>query len=387
MKHKVYQELIRIINSVMGGTPLDAEGFDWDAIDDLAIRHRLCGMVYEAAKFRTDIPEDALLHIRNHFFTAAGQQKRQEHYAEELDRVFREKEIPYAALRGARMRKLYPRPTYRLSGDLNFFVHPEHREDVADILLGYGFRRSVTEEQGDHYILDHVEIHIHTFLRVRLQGMEDYYANVWDRLVTEDGILYDMTPEDFYIYEMALLQRNFISNGVGIRSVVDIAVLRHAFPNLDRAYVDGEFKKIGISRFASSMEALTDAWFADAPSDDDLLLLGKYIAGFGTPEYAELMYASENMDLSAREQRKHRTRKVILPRRVMRMKYPCLRKYPALMPLFWFARIFTVPFGPKNAELQEIESATVRRRVEDLALRLRAIAGLDEKPGEYLEES
>jgi hypothetical protein len=187
MKRKVYQELIDVINAVLAGR--DAEPMeDWEAINELAKRHRLCGFVYEAVKFRKDLPEETLRRIRNHFFMAAGQQSRQEHYATELSNALRAKGIPYAPLKGICLRRHYPKPTLRMSGDVNFLVSPEHREEVASILLGYGFRRDEQTPHSDHYILDHVEMRIHTNLRVRDEGMQDYFANPRERMQSEDGL-------------------------------------------------------------------------------------------------------------------------------------------------------------------------------------------------------
>jgi hypothetical protein len=383
MKRKVYQELIDVINAVLAGR--DAEPMeDWEAINELAKRHRLCGFVYEAVKFRKDLPEETLRRIRNHFFMAAGQQSRQEHYATELANALRAKGIPYAPLKGICLRRHYPKPTLRMSGDVNFLISPEHREEVASILLGYGFRRDEQTSHSDHYILDHVEMRIHTNLRVRDEGMQDYFANPRERMQSEDGIEFYLTPEDLYILLMGTLRIEFRTEGVGIRSVLDVAILRRTYPDMDRAALNTEFAKIGILGFAESIERLADVWFGDAEGDDDTLLLGKYIAGFGTPEYAELMYASETAEQSAREKRKIRTRKILLPYRVMKMRYPVLRKWGILLPVFWVGRMFAIFFSPKQAESQEEEIHTLRRRAEELAARLRVIAALDEQPGDRL---
>lgn len=383
MKRKVYQELIDVINAVLAGRDSEPRE-DWESVHEIAKRHRLCGFVYEAVKFRKDIPEETLRRIRNHFFMAAGQQSRQEHYATELANALRAKGIPYAPLKGILLRRHYPKPTLRMSGDVNFLVSPEHREEVAAILLGYGFRRDERTEHSDHYILDHVEMRIHTNLQVREEGMTDYFANPRERMQSEDGIEYRLSIQDLYILLMATLRIEFRTEGVGIRSVLDVAILRRAHPEMDREALTTEFAKIGILGFVESIERLADVWFGDVEGDDDTLLLGKYIAGFGTPEYAELMYASETAEQSAREKRKIRTRKILLPYRVMKMRYPVLRKWGILLPAFWVGRMFAIFFSQKHAESQEEEIHTLRRRAEELAARLRVIAALDEQPGDRL---
>ena len=383
MKRKIYQELIDIINAVLVGEDADAME-DWESIYELAKRHRLCGFVYEAVKFRKDVPEETLRRIRNHFFMAAGQQSRQEHYYAELSNALRARGIPFSPLKGICLRRHYPKPTLRMSGDVNVLVSPEHREEVASILLGYGFRRDEQTPVSDHYILDHVEIRVHTHLQVRQEGMLDYFGNMTDRLKSEDGIEYSLSPEDLYLLLMATLRIEFRTEGVGIRSVLDVATLRKAYPDMDREYLVTEFAKIGILGFVESIERLADVWFGDMPVDDDTLLLGKYIAGFGTPEYAELMYASETAEQSAIEKKKIRTRKIFLPYRVMKMRYPVLRKWGILLPAFWVGRMFAIAFSPKQAESQEEEIHTLRRRAEELAARLRTIAALDEQPGDRL---
>jgi hypothetical protein len=214
--------------------------------------------------------------------------------------------------------------------------------------------------------------------------MNDYFANIHERMVSEDGIRYQLTPEDLYILLISTMQMEFRGEGVGIRSVLDVAILRRALPNLNWEAISLEFAKIGILGFAESVERLANVWFGDGVADDDTLLLGKYIAGFGTPEYAELMYASATAEQSAREKRKIRTKRIFLPRRIMKMRYPVLRKWGILLPAFWVGRMFVIAFSPKQAESQEEEIHTIRRRAEELAARLRVIAALDEQPGDRL---
>ncbi len=383
MKRKVYQELIDIINCVLSEKEVhDIQ--DWWEINELAKRHRLCGFVYEAIKFREDVDGEELRRIRNKYFASAGQQMRQEHYATELFSALRAKGIPYAPLRGYAMRKLYAKGTLRMSDNVDVLCRPEHREEVAGILLSYGFRREVPGETEDHYILDHVTFHIYTNLKMYHDSVEQYYRDVWDKMVTQDGVEYAFRPEDFYVYQMTAMEQQFAVGGVGIRSVTDLAILKKTYPDLDWEYIRHELAVIGVLGFSESMEKLADVWFFGGQIDDDTLLLGKFIAGFGTPEYAELMYAAETAERSERDKQKYRTRRFFLPYRVMKMRYPVLRKCGFLLPAFWVGRVFSIAFSPRQAKNQELEADTLRRRAEELANRLRVIAALDEEPGERL---
>ncbi len=383
-KVKVYQELIQIIRGVLSDHYV-TEDYDWEAINDLAKRHRICGFVYETVKFKDDVSGEVLRRIRNHYYAAAGRQSRHEHYAAELFSALRKKEIPYAPLKGISLRRWYPKSTLRMSGDLDVLCRPEHRDEIFSILLGYGFRRTMQSDLGDHYVLDHVEIHIHFSLRVRQDELTGYYDKIWERMVTDDGLEHHLTPEDEYVYLLSNMHTHFAMDGVGIRSILDIHMMQVGCPDMNRDYVVNEFRKIGIYGFSCAMEKLAEVWFGDTPTDDDTILLGKFIAGFGTPDYAELMYASGMAEQSARDKQKYRTRRFFVPSRVMKKRYPILRKWTFLLPAFWVGRALSVVFVSKKAREEEVD--TIQRRADEMAFRIRQAAHLDEVPGEWLSSS
>jgi len=378
MKRKVYTELIAVINAVHAGVPV--EGIDdWREITELAKRNGLISYVYEGTKGNRSVDARLMQMIRNCYFTGIGLQTRQEHYAGELFGELKRRGIRYLPLRGYVLRRLYPSPGLRLSGNLDLFCREESLPEVEEILHGYGFVRTMAQAGRYRYELDRVSILIRTRLTVRpdVEGETD----VWEkRLVDVDGIEYRFTPEDGYLYQIGQMYSQMTDDGIGIRSLLDLEQVLRAYPDRDGAYIDTQLRRLGLLTFARSMEKLAGIWYRGLPTDDDALLLGKYVAAFHSPEAAELQYVSENATRSKRERRRYKNRLVFLPYRVMKREYPVLRRAAVLLPLFWLFRLFRVVFLRGSAEQSDAAYRVASRRTREMAARIQRITGLDEEP-------
>lgn len=360
-KRQKYLELIGVIRHVLAEEPLPSH-LHWDDVIGLAAAHRLLGFVYRSAVGNDAVPAEVLERVEAAYFAAVGAQVRRDHYATELFAALKEREIPYMPIKGYCLREMYPERNWRMAQDVDIFVAGEARETIGDILTPLGFHRE-TGDTSDTYTLDRVEIRIHTEIPEE-DVMKAEGETLRDSLVTEDGILYRFTPAAQYAALLSRMHRSFGSgDGIGIRSVLDLYMCRAHLSESELSAVHDFCGARGIGQFVTAMEALADVWFGDGESTNDLMLLGSYIASFGT--VVGIADAQET-------KRTGRLRRMFPRYASMKRKYPVLKYLPFLLPFFWVGRWFLLPFSKKAAESV---TATEERREKMLA-RVREILGL-----------
>ena len=172
---------------------------------------------------------------------------------------------------------------------------------------------------------------------------EDYYEDVWEKAVPRDGYeyIYQMRPEELYIYTMIHLLEHFQNGGIGIRFIMDIYVLSKQ-GNINREYVLKVFQTLDISKFAFYIEQLAENWFGkDAmPLDEEINAileeLGDFIIQNGT--YGSSSHA-QNVVVE-REGRIGYMKRMAFPNyNSMQTLYPWLVGKAYLLPFAWGIRI------------------------------------------------
>ncbi len=335
--------VLDIIRGVLLGEPLP-ESVDWQTVAMVLKQHHMEGFLYHAARGRADVPKEVLQKAQNIYFATMGQQIQQTHYASLIFEGLKEAGIPYMPMKGTCLRPLYPYPELRLSCDVDFLFPPQHRERVREILEGLSFRLDGQWFHHDMYSLGAVTVEPHFGLCDRDPVGEAYYAHVWDRLKTDDGILYYFTVEEFYIFLLYHAYKHMCEGGAGIRSVLDLWIFNRAHPSMDRDAVSLGCEKLGMTKFLSAIERLMGVWFDGNPSDEDSEVLSSYIfegGAYGTTLQGAEMHAVRELsnNTSAGKARwQHLLGRFLLPYPKMRLRYPCLKKLPFLLPLFWVIR-------------------------------------------------
>jgi hypothetical protein len=383
MAEATYKPFLALVRSVMDGTPMP-EQVDWKQMYLLAMNHGMIGILRAAASERDDLSERGKRYIEERYLIALARRMEQERAAEELFSALREHGIRYMPLKGYLMRRLYPSPDLRQSGDLDVFYDSGRRKELPAIMeqMGYTFVASCAHHA--EYQRGTVLVEMHHALTVQTPRAEAYYADIWSRLLSEDGVEYRFSDEDAYIYMMLHTLKHFaIEGGTGIRSVLDIAVYRDAKPTIHEAYLTQEFEKLGMTRFVSVFERLSRVWFCGEAEDEEVALLGAYIAdgtAFGTQEQRAVLLATEGTEKASGGLR-YVVQRLFPPYRRMRMAYPYLKRCPPLLPFFWVVRWCSILFSRRHRENARRDMALLQAVTPEATARMRQIrriTGLDE---------
>lgn len=254
---------------------------------------------------------------------------------------FEEAGIWYLPLKGAVLKSLYPSYGMREMSDRDILFDASRAEDVREVMVAQGF----TVEEYGHYHHDVYmkppvsNFELHRQLSDGMQGrsIEDYYINVKNRLLKDEGNAFGwhFSPEDFYVYMTAHEYKHHVGGGTGLRSLLDTYVyLKNV--DLDMAYVTAEAEKLEIAPFEKENRELAQHLFEGV----NLTLAERRIlqcfVGSGTYGREERFAVNQ---LAFRGRKGYFLSRLTLPYPIMLDHYPFLKKLPILYPFCWVYRL------------------------------------------------
>ncbi len=262
----------------------------------------------------------------------------------ESDRIFEtlsQCNIPFVPLKGAFIRKFYPKEYMRTSCDVDVFVNKENLDDAVNAViqkLSY-----VKKHHGDHDVgLQnpkgdfYMELHF-SLIMGELDKIDDFLENAWD-YVNLDGDISQgaqFTNEFFLTYIISHAAKHFMYGGCGIRPFMDLYLIRKNM-QFDEQILSQLFEKAGITKFAKGAFELSDAWFGSGEHTDVSSKMQDFIFQSG-------VYGSqENFVAMRKVQNKGIVNRLFLPYKQMKRYYPKLEKMPVLLPYYWCVRLFKV---------------------------------------------
>ena len=146
------------------------------------------------------------------------------------------------------------------------------------------------------------------------------------------------------------------------------------YTELDFDYINKQFERIGIDKFALKIRQLYKYAFDNAEYNDDLMTMENYIV-FGAPvknanEVSKIVRThkskSQRLVESAFPNLKH-----------MKLRYPILEKVPFLLPIFWIVRFFEFVFIKKgNLEQKQSTISTIDNKSQDIMKEIFEKSGL-----------
>lgn len=193
--------------------------------------------------------------------------------------------IWYMPLKGALLHNWYPKLGMRQMSDNDILVDSQKMSDVRDIFLDSGY---ICEHFGhgnhDVYFKEPVlnfEMHSSLFTPQHIGNLNDYFKDVKERLIPDEGSEYGyhFRDEDFYLFMVAHEYKHFSGGGTGVRSLVDTYIFLRKFKDsLDWDYLNAELDKLGIADFERNNRELAIRVFSMQPlSLEDKKLLDYYV--------------------------------------------------------------------------------------------------------------
>ena len=353
--------------------PPPTKDLNWDTVFELAKQQQILPLICHAVR---DNPPSNSPDVRSLLFASLARKGSTIALLEEMHNSG----IPSCVVKGFAASQYYAEPDYRISGDTDIIIDLENEERAYAFLKEHGFSikpRPKNEHHGSaiHPEIGTLEIHVSLYGRVESEiwfentNIDTLIQEPKQAITTPDGTYWTLGPTDHLIFMALHMIKHFIYSGMCVRMMTDVAL----------TIANG--KDLDIERFWAAMsslkyETLTNAilWatikYCGFPSDrfpgigdcnesHTQLILDDLEAGGFLGEKAEaerkpaLFEYNRQIILSKRSKAQYpiymlkwlnvfRLKALFPEREYLSKKYPCVQRYPFLVPFVWIYRIFFV---------------------------------------------
>ena len=257
-----------------------------------------------------------------------------------ITKMLAELKIPYIILKGPRVRRYYPEPWLRTSGDIDILVH---EEDVDRAVTGLVERYSYEKQERNYHDVplispNDVLLELHFNIKENMDNLDRVLIKVWENSApvdNEGNMEYEQSNEYFMFHLIAHMAYHFQHGGCGIRSVLDIYLIHHKM-EYDEEKLRAFCREAEIETFYEYAIGLSEVWFGDQAHTDVTRAMEKYIihgGTFGTKDNFAAVGQSKNGG-----HLQYMSSRIFASYGHLKGRYPNLEKHKYLMPFYQVRR-------------------------------------------------
>lgn len=348
--------LLKIIKSFIENREcVVEETIDEERLYELAERHKVSNFLVSWAKkyCQSEKVKEKVLADYN---TQIIKDTNENMELEQILGAFEEAEIETIVVKGATMKEVYPQNYMRQMCDIDIMVHEKDFSKASKIMKTFGFDKYYDHEK--HLVFEKkpfILVEMHRKLIPGADVSHEYFNEIWPLCIPYQNYqnIYRMTMEDRYIFCMIHLIRHFKYAGIEIRDVLDVYLLYEKYKNaFDFDKINQKLEEFGAKEFEENIRKIAYQWFASSE-----------IGGFD--EIEKFILKGQSMEnqihyaVGERHGKSKYTMRLFFPElKIMREKYPILKKAPVLLPATWVARIMKDIFSKETTVKQRF--ATIK---------------------------
>lgn len=349
MKFLVSDMLFSLLKSEILGSSLPDGLFESITHDDLVALYKLAkshdvvhiiavpllsNASFADEKLKTSYNKEQLSAVFRHV--------QQRHELERTCRAFEDAGIDHIPLKGAVIRRFYPRPELRTSCDIDIYVRREDFDRAERVMrekLNYTSDVK-TPHDISFYSTSKVHIELHHDFFENGEKVNDMLSTVWESARADGDFKHRFLMDDdlFVAYHIAHIAKHFSSGGCGIRPLLDLCILEDKMGYNEDAVIN-LLSSCNLDKFAKNTILLTRVWFKGANFDEMTEIMSEYIinsALYGTLEnYVAIKQSRRGGRLG------YVMGRLFMPYSKMKLIYPSLRRFPPLLPFCWVRRWFS----------------------------------------------
>lgn len=247
--------------------PPDISEKEWEWFFNESVRQAIGGITFEGVKKLCPelMPDQKLfLHWKAHSIKVKHANEVMMKVAVSLTEFFEEHGFKTRILKGLTNNMLYPNPFSRTPGDIDIWVGGG-KEKVLDFIRENGLEGTVSyhhfHTDGSFVGFPDVPVEIHfrpssgnynprTNKKIQ-KFLEAEISFVGEEELPTGGKIYFTSPFFKAVMELSHIQRHFVSGGIGLRHILDYALLLYSYPvaNLDTK----DLKELGLYDMAQAL--------------------------------------------------------------------------------------------------------------------------------------
>lgn len=350
MQTALKEQMLTVLRGALNDEPVMLDTpLELPALSTEAARHGIENMLFfgarAAGKDKNDPEMKALLRtVGQRIFVTENQITE----AEAVCAAFEKAGIDYLPLKGMTLRELYPAVDMRTMGDVDILIREQQYPLIEKVLKEQGF--TFVLESGHEYnwkkqgVL-YLELHKALFASYET----DFYSvfgDGWERAQrVDDTHRHTLSFEDQFLYVFVHFAKHYRGGGVGLRHLADIAMYLRNGNIQDTMYVEQQLKALHMLEFYHNILDVIAAWLGDGEMTEKsaFILQQIWTSGvYGTLEAHRTADAERAATGSVKTAKIRHIWQLLFPfYGNMALKYPILKKAPALLPILWPVRWVT----------------------------------------------
>lgn len=275
-----------------------------------------------------------------------------------IDDILEKAKIPHIALKGAAIRKYYPEPWLRTSGDIDILV----REDMLDQAISVLGEKGCISEQAQKYHDVPLKtprnnlLELHFSILENIPSLDCVLEHIWEycELVPGRKYTYRQRKEFLLFHMLAHMSYHLIHGGCGIRSFTDVWLF-HKNESFDYDVFRDLLNRAQLIDFYDQVMKLIQVWFEGENHSDTTQLLEAFILDGGTFGTREKEIIIEQAQAGNRL--KYLFYRIFMPYRSLKLQYPILNQHPILLPCCQILRWFRILTHNRNVALKEVKTS------------------------------
>lgn len=340
--------------------PKKPDDVAWQTVYAFARTQSLASGIYTALEplVKAEAPEDLCDRWDRERATDLAKHIKQTSEFKSVTAALTEAKVNFLPLKGFSFKALWKNPAYRTMSDMDIYFHPDEFDRADRVLKSLGY----VQESGCDVHLDYDKkpfVKIEAHRKFKTDGPAVSF-DTWESK-PDNPYFHVMNHEQFLLFSIAHAKKHYVHGGCGMRVVFDHYLYLRAYAEeIDMKSLEAELAAEGLDDFFALLRRLSDYWFGDAIADEELKRAAFYIATGGT-------YGSHDNSVSYGIKEKGKLRyvlgRVFPPYRLMKHRYPILRKLPFLLPFLYPVRFVASIFNGRNAtELRGIRNHSAKER-------------------------
>ena len=347
--------LIPLVYSAITGVKPDLPddiGNRFSNIIDVACRHEIAHLAAMALIKYNLITDEKQVEIARKLVYDASYRDIKNNYTYNLaSKVLTDGKICFIPLKGVILKELYPESFMRTSCDTDILVKKQDFERAVSLFQNIGF-----EIDGDlnfhdvSLIYDDSNLELHFSICENNKKLDYVLKDVWDYSVKSENYKYLETNDFFVFHHIAHMAYHFLAGGCGIRPFLDYYVLKKN-NYFDEQEVVKLCEKAKIGDFYKAVKMLTDVWFGKSEHTEFTRRIEKYILTGGAYGYFPNNAAAYTVMNGGKI--KYVLSLAFPKYSNMRVLYPILNRFPAMLPFFYIYRVYEKLFGKSSERAKE----------------------------------
>lgn len=311
------------------------------ALFKLSKQHDLAHLVGDALQANGLLPDGS--EAKKRFLEERGmavyRYEQQQYEFEQICDVLQQAGRPFIPLKGALLRALYPQPWQRTSCDIDVLVKEEDLPATIHALETTLQYQSGNKKNHDVSLFapSGVHLELHYKLNDSNPPWNSILGKVWEYAEAEKGCCYVLTKEMFYFYHIAHMAEHFKFGGCGVRSFLDLFLLRK-YTSYNQDALAQLLRQGGLTSFDAAVCALANYWFADGKETALVLELSNFILNAGM--YGDVKNRVAITKVKKGGRWKALSSRIFLPYRQLKLQYPIVQKHKILVPFYQVKRWF-----------------------------------------------